>query len=464
MKHPRAFAVWFEELDRWDTTFFRGVRWNWPEDVFVSIGSLLERKNIEVDPRLPDQEKPIIEKISFGGELVITQSEARRDYKGRLFWAQAGDFIYSKIRVKQGSCTIVPAMVPSVAVSAEYPVYQIRADKVLPEYFSLLIRCNPFLQMLEGLSHGSSTKTRIHPAQFETIQVPLPPLSVQQAIVDRWQQAQAEIAAAQGQATQQESKIAQYIYTALGVPKPLDNGPPPKCLALQWEELERWSFNYLIRSRQGLLGFHKSAYPIVPLNECLEDTMNGYCIKPVAGPTPHKMLKLNALAPAGLDLTKTKYINVPDNIAQRFSLRKGDLLICRSVGSYDHVAKCALVEDDCPNILFPDIIIRARLKPSILPQFAREVMQTPIGRSHFLSNARTAVGMWKIGAEDIRSLPLPVPPLDIQQKIVQQVAEMRGEIARIREAAERLAQENKADIESLILGVKKLETGDGSFC
>lgn len=42
-------------------------------------------------------------------------------------------------------------------------------------------------------------------------------------------------------------------------------------------------------------------YPIVPLSECLVDTMNGYCIKPVAGPTPHKMLKLNALRPEGLE-------------------------------------------------------------------------------------------------------------------------------------------------------------------
>ena len=104
-----------------------------------------------------------------------------------------------------------------------------------------------------------------------------------------------------------------------------------------------------------------------------------------------------------------------------FSLRKDDLLICRSVGSYDMVAKCGVVEADAPDILFPDTIIRARLKPGLLPAYVREVMQTPLGRSHFQSNARTAVGMWKIGADDIASFPIPLPPLAVQRKLVEAV-------------------------------------------
>jgi restriction endonuclease S subunit len=91
-----------------------------------------------------------------------------------------------------------------------------------------------------------------------------------------------------------------------------------------------------------------------------------------------------------------------------------------------------------------------------MPQFVREVMLTPLGRSHFLSNARTEVGMWKIGAEDIRNFPLPLPPLDVQQEIVRLVAEKRNEIARLREAAVRKARESKAEIEAMILGTKKL--------
>jgi len=195
---------------------------------------------------------------------------------------------------------------------------------------------------------------------------------------------------------------------------------------------------------------------ITPLGNHLVETMNGYCIKPVAGPTPHKMLKLNALNSSGLDLTASKFIIIPDKIAKRFSIRKDDLFICRSVGSYDHVAKCALATGDAASIVFPDTMIRVRLKDSLLPAYVGEVVQTPLGRSFFQSNARTAVGMWKIGAEDINRFPIPVPPLAVQKQIMERVAACREEIARERESADRLARDINAEVEALILGTKKV--------
>jgi type I restriction enzyme S subunit len=188
--------------------------------------------------------------------------------------------------------------------------------------------------------------------------------------------------------------------------------------------------------------------------------MNGYCIRPVSSPTPHKMLKLNALSPAALDLSETKYVRVPDKTAKRFSLCKGDLLICRSVGSYGHVAKCAFVEEDHGDILFPDIIIRARFKDTVLPEYVREVIQTPLGRSYFQSNARTAVGMWKIGSEDIRGFPIPLPPLAVQRGIVDMVARKRAEVARERQGAAKLSADVTREVEEMILGTRPVNLGE----
>ena len=232
---PRAFAVWFKDLDRWDTTFFRGISWAWPKEYFVPIGTLLTAKSISVDPKLPNADKPIIDKITFGGEIFVTEPDARANYKGRLFWANAGDFIYSKIRVKQGSCSIVPPTIPTIAVSAEYPVYKILSNKVLPEYFELLVRCQPFLKILDGLSHGGSTKTRIHPSQFESISIPLPPLPTQQAIVDHWKFTETRITDAQSRLVTLKQKVNDYLHS-LTVMEPCER----KVLALSWDKLESW--------------------------------------------------------------------------------------------------------------------------------------------------------------------------------------------------------------------------------
>jgi hypothetical protein len=45
-----------------------------------------------------------------------------------------------------------------------------------------------FQDLLAGLSHGGSTKTRIHPREFERLVVPLPSILNQSAIVDFWQE------------------------------------------------------------------------------------------------------------------------------------------------------------------------------------------------------------------------------------------------------------------------------------
>lgn len=413
-------------------------------------------KHVEVDSTQDKSTLPIIEKISFGGVVSVVGLEARSKYKGRLFWADCGDLIYSKIRVKQGSLAIVPNGFDRLAVSAEYPVYRINSKRIDPTFLVLVLKSKAFLALFEGLSHGGSTKTRIPPSEFERQLIPLPPLAQQQAIVARWRKAQDKIAAANDRIVKFEAEVPLILYHLLGTPPPLTRNPVEKYLALWWKDLERWSFNFLSRSAQGLTGFSTSKYPIAALGTHLIETMNGYCIKPVAGPTPHKMLKLNALLPSGLDLSASKFIKIPDRTAQRFSIHKGDLFICRSVGSYSHVAKCALAKEDAPDTLFPDIMIRVRLKDTLLPEYVCEVIQSPLGRSFFQSNARTSVGMWKIGSEDIASFPIPIPPLVVQKEIIACMAAKREAIAREKAKAERLSREINAEIEAVILGTKQV--------
>ncbi len=284
------------------------------------------------------------------------------------------------------------------------------------------------------------------------MQIPLPPLSVQRAIVGRWRKAQETIAAANERIARIEHQTQARFLADLGLTLP-ERATPPKAFALKWQDLERWSVMFNQMAATGV-DVSASKYGAVPLSECLQGTMNGYCIRPVGTKTKHKMLKLSALRPEGLDLTESKYVKVPEKIAKRFHISKGDLLICRSVGSFDHIAKCALVEEDRPDILFPDIIIRARFNDMILPEYAGALIQSPIGRLWFQKNARTAVGMWKIGGGDIAGFPIPLPPLSVQRAIMERVEAGRAEIAREREAADRLRRETQADVEAMILGAK----------
>jgi len=333
--YPRAFAVKFSDLLRWDVAFFRQVKWRWPERTIRPLGEAVVRRRLEVDPKTPREGLPIISKISFGGEVTVTTPEERKGYKGRLFWADAGNLVYSKIRVKQGSLSIVPTSVGKLAVSAEYPVYEIVETVADADYLALVVRSGVFMRLLEGLSHGGSTKTRIPPEEFERQRIPLPPLSVQRKIVAAWEAARKSAAATAAKIERLEREIESRFLADLGL-KPPEQTTLPKVFAVRWSELERWSvmFNQLASVAIDISG---GKFPVANLGDL---AMVSYGIQKCPanrpGQHPRPYLRVANVQRDELDLREIKYIDVPDKEFAGLRLEPGDLLVCEGV-----LARCS---------------------------------------------------------------------------------------------------------------------------
>ena len=298
--------------------------------------------------------------IHFDGSVDKRIVDANREYSMDLWFARPGDIVVAKIDLKNGAVAIIPADWKNVVVTGHFVVYKPDLARLIPEYLHRIIQAGFFKAHLWRNKVGAEGRKEVKLNFFEEQEIPLPSIGEQEAMVARWREAQDEIAEVRDRAAKLEADLPQSIYQELGTPPPVAEKTLSKCFAMQWKDVDRWSFNYVSRVNQGLLGFTKSKFPIEHLGDHLIETMNGYCTKPVHGPTPHKMLKLNALNPGGLDLSASKFVNIPERIVERFSIRRNDLFICRSVGSYDHVAKCALATEDAENIVFPDIMIRVR--------------------------------------------------------------------------------------------------------
>jgi len=131
--------------------------------------------------------------------------------------------------------------------------------------------------------------------------------------------------------------------------------------------------------------------------------------------------------------------------------------MCRTNGTLAYVGMSALVPQDIPDLIFPDKIIRLRASEAILPEYLWQILQSRPMRAQIEAAARTAVGNYAIGTEDIWNFRIPFPPMAIQQQIMAHVAEIRAEIARERESADRLTREVNAELEALIIGTKKLK-------
>ena len=451
--NPKVLAVWFKDFHRWDFGFFRSLAWAWPADMLFPLSTVLEKKHVEIDSKQDKSTLPIIEKISFGGVVSVVGLEARSKYKGRLFWADCGDLIYSKIRVKQGSLAIVPNEFDRLAVSTEYPVYRINAKRIDPTFLVLVLKSEAFLSLFEGLSHGGSTKTRIPPSEFERQLIPLPPLSQQQAIVACWRKAQDEIDNARKRVKKLQITIDQRFFTDLGLRSP-DVVAKQKAFAVWWKDFRRWGveFNFLNQSGADL---SQGKYPVFELSSLLDMVQYGTSEKANTVSAGVAVIRMNNVVDGEFDLTKIKHVLLPKAELDKLMMKEGDILFNRT-NSKELVGKCAVFHAK-GEFVFASYLIRVRANPSkVDPDFLAYVINSPIGRQQINALSRQIIGQANINSEELRSLQIPLPPLPVQRQIMERVAAGREEIAREKANAERLSRKINAEIEALILGTKKV--------
>jgi type I restriction enzyme S subunit len=232
---PRAFAVWFKDLVRWNPGSFVQSDWRWPKKFIKPLSVALKVRRIEANIDHVDFSAMPLITIRLDGGMEPRSSKVTTDIKGKLFLAYAGDVVYSKIDVRSGAIGIVPESLPVVAVTNEFPVYEVRKDVALPLYIKLLFRAEFFRRTINSMISGASGRKRVQPTQLVDVEVPLPPLPVQQAIVDYWQSTQARITDAENRLVDLKQRVNNYLHS-LTVMEPCER----KVLALSWDKLESW--------------------------------------------------------------------------------------------------------------------------------------------------------------------------------------------------------------------------------
>lgn len=449
----RAFIANWSELGRWDTNSLFAVAWAWPEEILKPLSEAVVRQIEPVETQQGTREIPIIQKISFGGRLTVREEEQRHNYKGKLFWAYPGNLVYSKIRVKQGSVAIVPEGLPQVAVSNEYPVYRIRPEIALPIYLTLVLRSSAFKQLLDGLSNGGSSKTRVAANTLENLTVPLPPLPVQTAIVEAYETGVAEAARLRQEAARLEAAAATDFLSLLGI----ENTYRParaKLQLLSWSKLERWSVE---AAHEALYGNGQPTSTLFHMATIGEVGAVSYGIQKAPtnrpGTHPHPYLRVANVKAGYLDLTEIKYINVPDAQFPLFEVLPGDLLFVEGNGSRTELGRAALWNGKIDGCVHQNHLLKVRFdQEKVLPAFASRWFNTETGRGHFFRSAKTSSGLGTINSKEMRLAPIPLPPLETQQQILQQDALLRSQAAALRTLAAETEAAAVARVEAMILG------------
>ncbi len=450
---PRAFAVWWKDLHRWGVKSFQFSQWQWPPSAVKKLSFALERKYEQVDKTSFELRPEHFISLRFSGEVEPRDLRGKSEFKGTLFFAHAGDLIYSKIDVRNGAIGIVPTEIPVATVTGEFPVYRIKKDAALSEYIQLVFRTEHFRRIINGMVSGTSGRKRVQPDDLENVGIPLPSLREQRSIVAIWRKAQDEIAVVRERVEKRKAVIDARFFADLGLRSPIQ-GSIPKAFAVWWEDFLRWGvgFNYLYQSGADLT---RGKYPVIELGSLLEMVQYGTSAKANTNNDGVAVIRMNNIFDGELDLRNLKHLRLSKNEMGKLLLRDGDILFNRT-NSKELVGKCAVFHAQ-GKFVFASYLIRIRTHPAKADaDFLSCVINCPIGRQQINALSRQIIGQANINSVELRGLQIPLPPLAVQKQIMERVAAGREEIAREREAADRLSRDINAEIEALILGTKTL--------
>jgi type I restriction enzyme S subunit len=406
----------------------------------VPMGDLLHpRREVVREAQFADCQ-PIT--IHFDGS--IDPRDRTEPFKGSMFAAYPGDVVFSKIDVRNGAITIVPPKFSKVVVTSEYPIHVPDTKQVDPRYLALLLRSPNFLHLLKSAATGTSGRKRVDAENFAELEIPLPDPPEQTALLDAYQSASNAAVAIEADAKAAEVKSIREFEAALGLIPPAD--VPHRLLQVaRYRDMNRWGHEALLQqaSRERTLAHSQTAESEpVPLGDFVEVT-HGCSASPSDTPTALEVLKISACTRGFFRPSEKKYAPDRPELRKKFDLRKGDVLMCRVNGTLAYVGMSALVEEDMPDLIFPDKIIRVRItSDELLPDFLWRLLQLPAMRTQIESVSRTAVGNHAIGSEDINDLQIAIPSKEKQIELTNslQVARnkataLRTEAARIRAAA-----------------------------
>jgi type I restriction enzyme S subunit len=297
-----------------------------------------------------------------------------------------GDVVFAKITpcVQNGKCALVSGLDRETGFgSSEF--YVLRASRrLLPEYLFFFLRQNQVIEAAVESFTGTSGRQRVPREFWDALEIPLPPLPVQECIVEILQRADAIRGKRQEIRNLFDSLASALFDQFFGDP----------------ERRNQWSTTTVGSVLSEPLANGKS--PAKSRHMCQAE-----------------VLTLSSVRGGRLNSTERKLAGFDVRDVSRFYIRSGDMFVVRGNGNIDLLGRMGLYHGEDAEIVYPDTLIRIRFDESaVVPEFMQYLWDTQHIRRQIVRKAKTTSGTHKINQGDVQAFEFPCPPFPLQQEFL----------------------------------------------
>lgn len=150
------------------------------------IGSFLVKSHDVIEVQDDIEYKQVTIKINNGGVVPRNDGATIKGLKigtKRQHVVHAGQFIMSKIDARNGAYGIVPEELEGAIVTNDFPVFDVDAEKIVPQFLVLISTTDNFIEFARKCSSGTTNRKRIDIDAFLNQQIPLPSIEEQENLL-----------------------------------------------------------------------------------------------------------------------------------------------------------------------------------------------------------------------------------------------------------------------------------------
>jgi type I restriction enzyme S subunit len=122
-----------------------------------------------------------------------------------------------------------------------------------------------------------------------------------------------------------------------------------------------------------------------------------------------------------LRLDEIKNIQIKDREKNTKILDEGDLLIVEGNGSKDQIGRVAMWDGSIEPCSHQNHLIRVKILNKTLRKYVLYWLLSGRGRSHITEVASSTSGLYTLSLTKVRKIPVPLPPADEAQYIVEEL-------------------------------------------
>jgi len=358
---------------------------------------------------------------------------------------EVGWLAYNPYRVNVGSIGMRTVEHKNEFISPAYVVFSCK-ETLLPDFLFKLFKTERFNKIINENTTGS-VRQNLTIDILKTLDIALPPKEIQEKLLEVYYIKTEKALNQENEALYKEEEIDAYLLNVLGVN--IDKVIKKKGITfVKYSFIDRWATDYLV-NLGSIKGIIQSKYPVQKVRNFLLSCQYGLSVKASKERIGIPMLRMNNINNSELDIDNLKYIKISEDHKKRITLNKGDLLFNRT-NSKELVGKTAVFELD-NEYTFASYLIRLKVDPEkVNVHFINYLFNSPIGRAQIDAISRQVLGQANVNAQELQDFIFPIPDLETQNAIVQEIFKMKEDANSLIEKAELNRKEAIKDFEQAI--------------